>query len=215
MAKASEALTVTEPLKPMDKAAVAPDKAAAQWSLKACSSWLAGQEFVICPKQDSNIVKVGRGSHCDIIFPGTHLSREHAQLKIEHGQIHVKDLNSVNGTFINDVRITEGIVRPGDKLRLDVYSFNVEGPDISAAEPIAVQPEAQVPVTGQPPEQPPEQLPKAAPEKRWVTQPTSPGNRTNPHSLNSEKPSTAMWVLTCALMLAISAVGTYIIFFSS
>lgn len=98
------------------------------WSLIACSNWLSGQEFPLVKKKGSGPIKVGRGSHCDVTFPGTHLSREHVELEIDGDVIRMKDLNSTNGTFINDKQVNEGVLRSGDKLRLDVYSFQVLGP---------------------------------------------------------------------------------------
>lgn len=99
------------------------------WALSSSSGWLAGQRFAVVSKSANGIVKIGRASHCDIIFPGTHLSREHVELRIEQNHLYVKDKGSVSGTYINDIRITEGIVRAGDNLRLDIYSFEVEGPE--------------------------------------------------------------------------------------
>lgn len=98
------------------------------WALSSSSGWLAGQRFAVTSKSGNGIVKIGRASHCDIIFPGTHLSREHVELRVEQNHLYVKDKGSVSGTYINDIRITEGIVRAGDNLRLDIYSFEVEGP---------------------------------------------------------------------------------------
>src|SRR5690606_23975705 len=181
-----------------------------KWCLVACSSWLRGQEFPVDARTPDLPIKVGRASHCDMIFAGTHLSREHAQLTILGDGILVRDLNSANGTFINDLRITEGIAYPGDQLRFDVYSFRLYGP---AARPRATasnddeatQIRRPPPVIEKPAEPPFEELPK-----RWKTRSTSPGNRVDEDSPKDEYPL-AVKVIAVSLVLAVVALVTYLI----
>jgi len=99
------------------------------WSLIGDSSWLAGQEFPL-PFDGEQPLLIGRGKHCDIVFPGTHLSREHTKLTLRGSEIVIEDLKSANATYVNDQRITRTTVKPGDRIRLDVYSFRVFGPGI-------------------------------------------------------------------------------------
>lgn len=148
-----------------------------QWTLVASSSWLAGQEFPIHSRNQSREVKIGRSGHCDLIFPGTHLSREHALLTLSDESVKVRDLGSANGTFINDVRISEGILYSGDQMRLDVYSFRIYGPGHRPAEASGLAPAEQDAehtastadnVLG---------AENTARPKQWKTRPTSPGNR--------------------------------------
>lgn len=95
------------------------------WQLVSDSSWLSGKVFHIA--KDSVII--GRGKDCDIVIPGTHLSRRHIEIRKEKGGLVVQDLASSNGTFVNETRVSGSQpVRPGDRIRLDVYSFRVEGP---------------------------------------------------------------------------------------
>ncbi len=99
------------------------------WSLIGSSSWLAGQEFPLVFDQSTRLI-LGRGTHCDIVFPGTHLSREHAAITRHGNIIEIEDLKSANATYVNDKRIEKSYLRPGDQIRLDVYSFRVFGPGI-------------------------------------------------------------------------------------
>lgn len=166
------------------------------WSLVACSSWLSGQSFAIPRHADLSPVKVGRGKNCDIIFPGTHLSREHIAIFIQDQGLLVKDLNSANGTYINNQRVKQGFVRPGDTLRLDVYTFTVEGPEsIEPAEgEVETAPDIELDflhdaksalgstqinetLSQEELEERKEDDDRLTPAKQWKTRPTSPGNR--------------------------------------
>ena len=136
------------------------------WSLIADASWLSGQEFPIIG-EPGQAITIGRSAQCDIVFPGTHLSRAHAQITIGDGQLTIRDMGSANGTFVNDRKITEAQVHAGDRVRLDVYSFRVFGPGIelpkSATATIQAIPDIDT-------------IEPVGP-KRWKSKPTSPGNR--------------------------------------
>lgn len=183
-----------------------------EWCLVACSSWLAGQDFPIQPRERSNEVKIGRANHCDMIIAGTHLSREHAQLTINRDSILVRDLDSATGTFINDVRIAEGVAYPGDHVRLDVYNFRLYGPgvrplapDYSPAHDAATQIHRPLSAPEEHAETPSEDGPK-----RWKTRPTSPGNRTDQHSPKDRYP-VVVKVMAASLVMAVTALVIYLI----
>ena len=60
----------------------------------------------------------GRSRACDISVPDASVSRKHARLEPGPGHILVQDLNSSNGTFINDRRVQgEDAAENGDTLR--------------------------------------------------------------------------------------------------
>lgn len=188
-------IEILPPQDPMKQAAV--NDEAIQWSLVADSSWLSGQEFNIPAAQ----AVIGRGSQCDITIPGTHLSRQHAELTIKGNLLQVRDLGSANGTFINDERISEGVARPGDRLRLDVYSFRVIGP-------LTDRDKTQVRVP--PEEETNDNRPKSQPHtpKRWKTRPTSPGNRIEEEG---KPPSNLLPWLSALLCLTMLGALTYLL----
>src|SRR5690606_9620983 len=95
------------------------------WLLRAKTGSLAGQAFAI-PASGRAIL--GRSQNCDIIIPGTHVSRQHAELYFQSGKLHVKDLGSSNGTFVNRKKIDDSVVNPGDEVRFDTLVFQVEAP---------------------------------------------------------------------------------------
>lgn len=96
----------------------------ARWSLVGESSWFKSQRFHF----NQAINTLGRSEHCEICLPGTHLNRQHAEIQVRDQQLLIRDLNSSNGTYVNDRRINESLVNAGDIVRFDLYSFRVEGP---------------------------------------------------------------------------------------
>jgi len=103
---------------------------------------------------------IGRSLDCDVVVPANvdycDVSRRHCALRIDPPFVHVRDLGSLNGTFINDERIggRRGRTLPadaddshewfplreGDELRLgqnaiflaDIHEFVAEGTEQDA-----------------------------------------------------------------------------------
>lgn len=98
-------------------------KGRSDWSISSKASWLDKGRYAIEDK-----VIIGRDPSCDIVLPLDHLSRQHVTLEIRRGQLFVKDLDSANGTFLNGERVKEAPLKAGDKLKLDVVTFEVGGP---------------------------------------------------------------------------------------
>ena len=70
---------------------------------------------------------VGRQRGCTVRIPSADVSRRHCVLRLEHGYVTVEDLGSVNGTFLNGMRIVNREpVRPGDHLEIGPVRFVVE-----------------------------------------------------------------------------------------
>ncbi|KAK1378767.1 FHA domain-containing protein [Heracleum sosnowskyi] len=58
----------------------------------------------------SSIVTVGRvAEKADLVIPVATVSGEHARLEMKEGSLVVTDLNSTNGTFIDDKRLSPGV----------------------------------------------------------------------------------------------------------
>jgi pSer/pThr/pTyr-binding forkhead associated (FHA) protein len=67
---------------------------------------------------------LGRGGDNDLVLPHPSISRKHAFLKSEEGKILVTDLESKNGTFINNNRLTNsGHIQPGDTIKFGEVAF--------------------------------------------------------------------------------------------
>jgi len=70
---------------------------------------------------------VGRRPDCDLRIRSSEVSRRHCLLSFQDGVLHVEDLDSVNGTFLNGTRIAgRKVVRPGDRLEIGPIQFAVE-----------------------------------------------------------------------------------------
>jgi pSer/pThr/pTyr-binding forkhead associated (FHA) protein len=61
----------------------------------------------------------GRGSECEIKLADQRASRRHFQVVPRDGRYYISDLESANGTFLNDQRLaTENALSTGDTIRV-------------------------------------------------------------------------------------------------
>ncbi len=98
--------------------------AISDWMIKANTKPIIGRFYQI---NDGNTI--GRDDEADIVVPLDYISRIHAKLSINKGLLFIEDLNSSNGTFVNDERVNKSELRNKDKLRLDEFSFLIIGPE--------------------------------------------------------------------------------------
>lgn len=168
----------------------------APWRLVSDSSWLPGKTFIV-PIESAVII--GRSDQCDITIPGSHLSRRHAELRIQGSALHIKDLGSANGTYLNDKSITEAVAQNGDRLRLDVYSFRLVAPETE-------EHKTRIRASIDSISKPIERKQTSTEPKRWKTRPTSPGNRMEP-TYNETKASNWKWLVIGALLIGLAVIG--------
>ncbi len=192
---------------------------AADWRLVSDSSWLSGKVFEL---KDAGTI-IGRGKDCDIVIPGNHLSRNHAVIRKKGDHLVLKDLQSANGSFVNEIRVEgEQVVRAGDRIRFDVYSFRVQGPASAEISNPTIQPLAAT--AGSPPLaarklanlestlQNIEAL-KAQEyqQKEWITKPTSHGNRYHEVPVRNHHFGPMFWI-TMTLGAGVLGILGYIVF---
>ena len=73
---------------------------------------------------ESSSAKVGRSAPADIVVPHRSISREHCIVGLANDELLVTDLNSTNGTYVDDVRISRATILPvGSVLRLGQISL--------------------------------------------------------------------------------------------
>ncbi len=73
-----------------------------------------GQTFSIGDKA----LIIGRDETCDLSLQDKGASRQHAEIFRIGDMCFVRDLDSKNGTFVNDNRITEEMLRDGDRIQI-------------------------------------------------------------------------------------------------
>ena len=70
------------------------------------------------PLEGERIV-IGRNPDCGIVIPVTSVSREHAQLLRVQGKYHIEDMQSRNGTFVNNQAISSRVqLKNNDRIRI-------------------------------------------------------------------------------------------------
>ena len=65
-----------------------------------------------------SVVNIGRRSDNQLVIDDVRVSRLHAQLRATKGRYIIFDLDSTGGTFVNDQRIVQSILFPGDVISL-------------------------------------------------------------------------------------------------
>lgn len=69
-------------------------------------------------------LKIGRGHASDVVLADAQISRTHCLVQLKEDELHVVDLNSTNGTFVDDERIMgEAILPVGSTLRIGAFSL--------------------------------------------------------------------------------------------
>jgi DNA-binding NtrC family response regulator len=63
-------------------------------------------------------VSIGKSPDNQLHLDDMTVSRYHVELTLRRGDIEVRDLESMNGTFIGEVRVARALVRPGTKLTI-------------------------------------------------------------------------------------------------
>ena len=78
------------------------------------------------PAPGSPTVRIGRGPGATLRLPDESVSRAHAELRYVHDGWLLRDLGSMNGTCVNDLRITTTVrVRPGDRVAFGAVQFTL------------------------------------------------------------------------------------------
>lgn len=80
----------------------------------------SGARYVI----DTETINAGRKTSTDIFLDDVTVSREHARFfRTESGRVGVKDLGSLNGTYVNNVRVDEKLLQSGDEIQIGKFKL--------------------------------------------------------------------------------------------
>lgn len=96
----------------------------------------------------SPVVTVGRAAGCDVVVDDDSVSAQHARLEYDLGAWRITDLQSINGTAVEGVKLAPNVPTPlpyGATIRLGGVQLQfreAEGADVEAARAGFVPPEA-------------------------------------------------------------------------
>lgn len=95
-----------------------------QWVLRGTLPSGEALSFRLLPGEPRT---VGRAVRSDFIVDAPLVSRCHCRLDVNgDGRLQVEDLDSTNGTFVNDRRVDRAVLAPGDVLRVGRAELIVE-----------------------------------------------------------------------------------------
>ena len=105
------------------------------YALRFISGKYQGGEFPL--KMDREII-VGRSSDLDMVLVEDMVSRKHAKIATQNGQIIIQDLGSTNGTFVNGEKIKRVRLREGDRILIGTSIIKLVISDGTASAPPAM-----------------------------------------------------------------------------
>ena len=79
----------------------------------------AGSTFLI----DKDVTTAGRHPESDIFLDDVTVSRRHAEVRRAEGRFVVRDLGSLNGTYVNRERVDETELASGDELQIGKFKL--------------------------------------------------------------------------------------------
>lgn len=78
---------------------------------------------------------IGRAVENDVVITSKRASREHARIRREGRKLLIEDLNSTNGTFLNDQRLlAPEVLRDGDRIAIGEITLIFHDPDTTTRE---------------------------------------------------------------------------------
>ena len=105
--------------------------AAPQFALRFISGKYQGGEF---PLRMEREIIIGRSSDLDMVLVEDMVSRKHAKISTQAGQIVIQDLGSTNGTFVNGEKIEEARLKEGDRILIGTSIIKLVAVDATQAQ---------------------------------------------------------------------------------
>lgn len=90
----------------------------------------ASREAFRLPWEGRRLV-IGRHPEADIRVQEPTMSARHAELLPIGSRVSIRDLDSLNGTLLNGVRVVESMIRPGDQIEIGLVRIEVSVPSHS------------------------------------------------------------------------------------
>ncbi|HEY7582646.1 MAG TPA: FHA domain-containing protein [Acidimicrobiia bacterium] len=103
-----------------------PDEAASVdgisgWALVVEKGPRTGMTFVL----NEGTTAVGRQPDSEILLDDVTVSRQHCQFTVTVDELAVEDLGSTNGTYVNETRVDQASLNPGDQVIIGRFQFLV------------------------------------------------------------------------------------------
>lgn len=90
---------------------------------------------------DAERTVAGRSPNADIFLDDVTVSRKHVEFVREDDGFHVRDVGSLNGTYVNRSRIEQATLRTGDEVQIGKFRMTFHpSPAASAHRPEAAEP---------------------------------------------------------------------------
>ena len=137
------------------------------WTLRILKGPQPGATFPL----SSGLNSIGRANTCTVQIQAAGISRVHAEIEIQEGDIAIIDKNSSNGTYVNGVKVSRQLLEPGDQVAVHHVIFDVirsaipqtasPSPNVEGALALDMPPSAEpYPSTSPPPQEKPQGLNK-------------------------------------------------------
>lgn len=68
-------------------------------------------------------ITVGRDPASDIFLNDVTVSRAHAVLRLDGSHVHIEDVGSLNGTYVNDAIVTRATLTSGDTVQIGRFQM--------------------------------------------------------------------------------------------
>lgn len=79
----------------------------------------AGSRFLL----DRELTTVGRHPESHLFLDDVTVSRRHAEIRNDDGALTIRDLGSLNGTYVNGDRVEERTLRTGDEVQVGRFKL--------------------------------------------------------------------------------------------
>src|SRR6266851_1519782 len=92
------------------------------------------------PLPEGETVLIGRSKATETRLSDPHVSRVHCQIQIEADRVMVNDYESAGGTFVNNRKIHQQEIKPGDTIRIGETQLRYQDDDVAEASTMAPLP---------------------------------------------------------------------------
>lgn len=75
----------------------------------------------------TKIMTIGRGKENHLVFENPMISTRHCQILEDNGKFFIRDMGSTNGTYVNDIRVRECLLKEGDSIKIGCYLLKLSG----------------------------------------------------------------------------------------